>query len=291
TVAGAPSPVPQADPANPYATPQSAWVEPVAASSGQGLKEIIPGSEPIIPTACVKRGFDLTKRQFGGIVLVGLVYFLVTIGISVVIQVIQTLIGGGLPADRGPVGMASATKAMTGAALAFYIVSQVFAQVVSIFVGLGLTRVGLNLVSGKEVSVGMLFGEGDKLLRTIGATILYGLMVGVGFLLLIVPGIYLMLRYSLYMTAIVDRDLGVMDSFSYSSSLTTNNDAASSAWDPVFPRRFGGHDRLWHRPDLRRSGRVVEHVGGLPLDAVWAWCRVGPTGHGDAATGRSISMS
>jgi len=60
-------------------------------------------------------------------------------------------------------------------------------------------------------------------LRAIGASILFGLMVVVGLLLLIVPGIYLALRYGQFMHAIVDRDLGVMDAFSYSSSLTSNN--------------------------------------------------------------------
>jgi uncharacterized membrane protein len=48
-------------------------------------------------------------------------------------------------------------------------------------------------------------------------------MVMVGVLLLVVPGIYLALRYGQFMNAIVDRDLGVMDSFAYSSSITTNN--------------------------------------------------------------------
>jgi len=95
--------------------------------------------------------------------------------------------------------------------------------VLSIFLQLGLVRIGLNLVSGKEVSVGMLFGQGAKLLRAIGASILFGIAVLIGILLLIVPGIYIALRYGHFMTAIVDRDLGIMEAFEYSSSITTNN--------------------------------------------------------------------
>ena len=45
----------------------------------------------------------------------------------------------------------------------------------------------------------------------------------IGLLLLIVPGIYIALRYGHFMTAIVDRDLGVFEAFSYSESITTNN--------------------------------------------------------------------
>jgi uncharacterized membrane protein len=48
-------------------------------------------------------------------------------------------------------------------------------------------------------------------------------MVVVGLVLFIVPGIYIMLRYGQYMTAIVDRNMGVMESLSYSSSITENN--------------------------------------------------------------------
>ena len=47
--------------------------------------------------------------------------------------------------------------------------------------------------------------------------------LSIGFLLLIAPGVYLALKYGQFMTAIVDRDLGVMESFSYSASITTNN--------------------------------------------------------------------
>jgi len=36
--------------------------------------------------------------------------------------------------------------------------SQILNQLVGIFLGLGLTRIGLNLVSGKPVEMSMLFG-------------------------------------------------------------------------------------------------------------------------------------
>ena len=206
--------VPAADPANPYAAPQSTWTE-TAPAAGADLIEITPGSEPIDVGACVKRGFELTKRQFGTILLVGVVYFAVFFGLSMVLGLIQGIVGAG-----SPHGMESTPG---GIGLVFVIATQVIVQVFSMFLGLGLTRVGLNLVSGKAVSVGMLFGEGGKLLRAIGATFVFAVMMIIGFILLIVPGIYIALRYGQYMVAIVDRDLGVMDALSYSSSLTTNN--------------------------------------------------------------------
>jgi uncharacterized membrane protein len=48
-------------------------------------------------------------------------------------------------------------------------------------------------------------------------------MVLAGMLLLVVPGIYLALRFGQYLNAIVDRDLGVIDALKYSSRITRGN--------------------------------------------------------------------
>lgn len=219
-----PAPVsqqPAADPSNPYAAPQSPWVEPVRTSS---IAEIIPGSEPLDAVACVKRGFDLTKRKFGDILLVGVVYFALLIGLGLVVGLVEG-IAGVSSGPSGPMQRAHgvAVAARGDVAMAAVVIGQIVNQVFSMFLGLGLTRIGLNLVSGKPVEVGMLFCEGNKLLRVIGASIIFFFAAGIGLLLLFVPGVYIMLRYGQYMTAIVDRNMGIMESFSYSSSLTTNN--------------------------------------------------------------------
>lgn len=199
----------------PAGAPQSTWPEPTPAASAAPWVEIAPGSEPIDVMACVKRGFELMKREFGTIFMMGLVYF----SMLLVTGVIQGILSAVFSHGPGPSG----TEPPDATGLGVLVVSQVLMQVFSIFMGLGLTRIGLNLVSGTPVTINQLFGEGSKLLRTIGASILFSLMVGVGCLFLIVPGVYLALRYGQYMLAIVDRDLGVMDAFSYSSELTRNN--------------------------------------------------------------------
>lgn len=206
---------PAANPADPYATPQSTWNQPEAVAVG-AISEIVPGSEPLDASACVKRGFDLTKRQFGIILIVGLVYFAIHIGFSMVSSLVQVAVSevansGGMAEDAAPVAV--------GIMMTFNLVY----QLVSLYLGLGLARVGLNLASGHDVSVGQLFGEAGKLLRAIGATIIFWVMIVFGFLLLIFPGIYLALKYGQFLNAIVDKNLGVFEAFSYSASITTNN--------------------------------------------------------------------
>lgn len=169
------------------------------------LAEISPGSETLDVMACIKRGFELTKRHFGIIFLVILAYMSIAIASNLILKLLDVVLGLSHQFKNGsPLNIA-------------------LTQVCSIFLSLGVTRIGLNLVSGKDVKVSMLFGEGNKLLRAIGASILFGLMVCLGLILLIVPGIYLALRYGQFLTAIVDRDLGILEAFDYSSSITANN--------------------------------------------------------------------
>ena len=214
-------PTPPADPANPYAAPDSTWTEVAPMPQGEALEEIIPGSEPLDVGGCLTRGFELTKRHFGPIVLVGLTYIGISLVAGMVFGLIDVALGFGQSTGgvlNSEDGNTSATYQQSGG-----MVSAIGSQLLSVFLSLGVTRIGLNLVSGKEFSVGMLFGEGRKLVRAILASLLFGVVVAVGFVLLIVPGVYLALKYGQFLTAIVDRDLGIMESFAYSASITTNN--------------------------------------------------------------------
>jgi hypothetical protein len=213
---------PVSDPSNPYAAPATTWATAPQADPGVQLVEIEPGSDPLEGTACISRAWELVKIHAGTIVLTGLVYLGITYALGMVIG----LVSQPTAVHQVPItNLESFNEAsiQTSEVSVLSIVLQLISQVVSIFLSLGTTRIGLNIVSGKPASVGMIFGEGTKLLRAIGASILFGLMVGIGLILLIVPGVYLALRYGQFLHAIVDRDLGVFDSFSYSSRLTTGN--------------------------------------------------------------------
>ncbi len=202
---------------NPYSPPQSRWLEPAVAAPGPGLTEIVPGSDPIDPVACISRAFDLTKRHFPMLMLIGLVFLACSMAPGFVLSFVDAMVSS--LAAQGQDG----STAFGGSWLVIAVLLRIVLQVFSIFLQMGLIRVGLNLVSGRAVSLGQLFGEGGKLLRAIGATILFSIAMIFGLLLLIFPGIYIALRYGHYLTAIIDRDLGVIEAFEYSSSITTSN--------------------------------------------------------------------
>ena len=171
-----------------------------------------PGSiEPLEVGACVKRAFELTKKNFGQLVLAMITVLAVYFVVVLVLSAIDAAMGWKPPIE-------SARNQGS-------VFNQLAMQVVSIFISLGVTRFALNLVSGRPFGIAQIFGEGDKLLRGIGVSILLGLMVVVGLIFLIVPGIWLGLKYGQAMNALVDRNCGVIDAFKYSAKITEGHKA------------------------------------------------------------------
>lgn len=202
-------------PLNPYQAPASSWVEAQPAAG----EEIIPGSDPIDPMACLKRAWELTKRHFGLLIGAGLIYGILSGGFDAATSAALGLNTQAELEAESEFGLASQASVPTGLALLQWVLS----SLVDLFLGLGLARIGLNLVSGKAADISMLFGEGRKLVPMVAASIMYYAMVVVGLILLIVPGIYLALRFSQFGVAIVDKDMGAIESLQYSARLTEGN--------------------------------------------------------------------
>ncbi len=102
-------------------------------------------------------------------------------------------------------------------------VLQLFGQVLSLFMSLGQAILVLNVVCGREASLNDLFRGGPYLLRAIGASIVFCLIVMLGVIALIVPGIILALMLGQYYFLIVDKNVGAMESLSISRRITSGN--------------------------------------------------------------------
>lgn len=211
------------------AAPASAYGnQPFAYPTASGdFTDITPGSEPLIPTACLKRAFDLTVRHIGPILLITITYFGIAIGASFMLGTLDQVMGWKpLPA------LIMEQTGMTPEAISEYqsrssgdlsLQSTVISTVLSVFLMLGLSKIGLNMVSGKPFSIGMLFSGGKWLLKSLPAYIIFMVMFLAGLILLIVPGIIVFLRFGMYQNAIVDRNMGILQSLGYSWELTKGN--------------------------------------------------------------------
>ncbi|MBI2621451.1 MAG: hypothetical protein HYW63_02275 [Candidatus Levybacteria bacterium] len=95
--------------------------------------------------------------------------------------------------------------------------------VITLFLEIGAIKIFLKLVDGQKAEITELWAYPQYLLRMIGASILFGLIVLAGFILLIIPGIYLAIRLQFYSFYIVDKNEGVIDSLQKSWKVTQGN--------------------------------------------------------------------
>jgi predicted RNA-binding Zn-ribbon protein involved in translation (DUF1610 family)/uncharacterized membrane protein len=95
------------------------------------------------------------------------------------------------------------------------------------FLQLGQARLLLNVARGEKAEIGDLFSGGKYFLRMVGSSILFTLMIGVGFVACIVPGIILSLMFWPYVFVLIDDDPPGIDCLSRSRDVTKDNLGAS----------------------------------------------------------------
>lgn len=242
TVAGI---FPEANPTLTTPSPPSATTPP--------WTEITPGSDPIEIGACIERAFKLTVRNIGLLILILIILIAINFAVGAIMAALDQALG--LPGAFSSLLRDLQSRMSPGSAVTFQdnqasLLNLIVTNLVSTFMSLGAIRIGLNIVDSREFSIGQLLGGSPYFLRAILAALLWSvgimtiagigvlplaflhplmpqpafiaLCVGVG-ALLAAGLIYLSLRFGYHTVAIVDRNLGVIDAFRYSSQVTTGN--------------------------------------------------------------------
>lgn len=93
------------------------------------------------------------------------------------------------------------------------------------FLDVGFTRMLLAAARGNTPAFGMLFSGGDRFLAALGCGLLRSFAVGVGFVLLIVPGIILALGFAFATFFVVDANLGPIEALQASWQATRGQKA------------------------------------------------------------------
>ncbi len=91
------------------------------------------------------------------------------------------------------------------------------------FLQLGTLKILLEFVDGKKPSYSLLWSQSHLLLRYLAASVLVGVAVMIGMVLLIVPGIIIALMFMLYSYFIVDKGAGVTQSIKMSMKATAGH--------------------------------------------------------------------
>ena len=100
-------------------------------------------------------------------------------------------------------------------------VFRLIGAIVSLVVSVGAIRISLRLHDGGSASVRDLFAvDGPLFWRYFLASVLYSLIVAVGFILLIVPGVVFSVRYVFYGYAVVERNARPLEAMAQSAAAT-----------------------------------------------------------------------
>jgi uncharacterized membrane protein len=146
----------------------------------------------------VGKGWKLTTSHLG---------FL--LGVAVITVILPNFLQNLLTSDHGPSIWNGLVK--------------IVLIIVGMVLQLGVYKISLMLIDGKKPEFKDLFEQYPKLVNYLVASILYGLGVVVGLILLVVPGIWFALRYQFYGVAIVDKNLDPIEALKYSSQITKDN--------------------------------------------------------------------
>ena len=92
--------------------------------------------------------------------------------------------------------------------------------IVNFIVQLGMIKILLKFCDNQPGRFSDLFSCAHLFFKMVGASIVYALIVLVGFILLIVPGIIWSIQFGYYIYLIVDKDLGPIQALKMSSKIT-----------------------------------------------------------------------
>ncbi|MCX7112542.1 MAG: hypothetical protein NTX45_20930 [Proteobacteria bacterium] len=88
------------------------------------------------------------------------------------------------------------------------------------FLWAGMIKIILSVTDGRETRIGDLFSAGDVFVSYLLGSILFGLIMAVGILLLIVPGLIFSAMFLFYGFFIVDKHMGPVEALKASAALT-----------------------------------------------------------------------
>lgn len=193
-----------------YATPQSDLVETSADSEGS-LERGLAGDYEISISNILSEAWQKTKGVKRYILGAGIIMYVVMFA---AVMVLGGIFGGGESS-----GLAS---------LVFQLVIQVLIMALALPFFAGIFIISARKIQGKSFEFGDAFGGFGKTLPLITAGVLMNIMITIGMILLILPGIYLSFAYMLAIPLIVDRNLAPWE------ALETSRKAITKHWFSFF---------------------------------------------------------
>jgi phage FluMu protein Com len=192
------------DAENPYAAPREYTASaPGYAPPGAFTPTIIDFGDVF------SRTWTIFKVQWGMclvvVILVGAITFVVNMAVGGVCQVIGVAAGDPI------------------IAVMFSLLGNVVTTLFNVWIGIGEALYFLRIARGQKAEIGEIFAGGPHFFSILVASILVALIVLVGLILFIVPGVIFALMFSQYYYLILDRKVGIIESLNISKDITTGS--------------------------------------------------------------------
>ena len=198
-------------PANPYSTPTVDRRTLASAVSCPLSHRTIDVGEVI------NVSWEIFKNNMSSLVVAFLVFMVISMLLGGLTQVIMMTILGAQ--QQGPVGQ----QPFDPAALSVSMVLNIVSSAVQAFFMIGMARMYLVAARGGSPEIGLLFSGGDKFVPIFLASIVFGIAVGLGSMLCVIPGIILACGLWMHYYLILDQDVAIMDSFSQAWEFSKGN--------------------------------------------------------------------
>jgi len=140
-------------------------------------------------------GWEIFKKNKQILLILPLVYFAVLIACSIILDLLKEN-------------------------FTLSLIANIFYIALNILVSIGIIQIFFSLSRGGAVKIKDLFGGKKHFWRFAGGSILYGFIVGIGYLLLIIPGIIWQIKYGFFQYLIVDKGMNPMDAIKESGRIT-----------------------------------------------------------------------
>ncbi|WP_226648858.1 hypothetical protein [Microbulbifer variabilis] len=203
-----------------YQAPQAQLAKGEEGSDFGSIEKGIAGDYSFAIGDIISEAWKRTSGNKGTVLVGALLYMVGSIGISIVAAL---LTGAGGLASFGT-GSADQASHSIFATLIYQLITIIAAAPLAA----GMTMIGIKIARGEQTSGTEVFSYFDKIVPLAVATILMYLLVFLGSLLLVIPGIYLLIAYLLAMPLIADRNLGPWQ------ALETSRKAISKNWFSFF---------------------------------------------------------
>jgi len=200
---------------NVYATPEADLnYSTTSDRAGGSVEDAIAGNIEISMTGTMGEAW----RNVKGFKLKCLVAFLLYFIVAIVVGFISLPVIFGLTAIGADVNTAS----IVGSAI------QMVASLAIMTMFMGIHIMGMRHAQNKSVSAGSIFGYFNRAPTILLCYLIMMIMIMLGMVLLIIPGIYLMIAYAFAMPLVVEKHMSAW------RALETSRKALTGKWFPMF---------------------------------------------------------